>query len=178
MFTRGRKDSTRFLFDAYATAVFRLVPDAETFIGLLGPIGERVKSKLSVIDQHEAELCRLQWVKLAWERAKPTVIGRARMRLQALWRSRPAKSASPFRKADRRNLEPSTSAPKTVDVASMPNAARKNRGEDTIDQAGGTAGILDAASKQAPEWEDVEISFIGDHDAEVRLPNTQPRKVS
>jgi hypothetical protein len=87
MYKQGKRDATRFLFDAYATSVFRLVPDAETFILLLGAIGERVNTRLNdVSDQHEAELCRLKWVKLAWERAKPTAIRSVWRRLGSRWR--------------------------------------------------------------------------------------------
>ena len=171
LYKKGKRDATRFLFDAYATSVFRLVPDAETFILLLGAIGERVNTKLNdVSDQHEAELCRLEWVKLAWERAKPNAIQSAWMRLQALWRPRRLKSTSRSREADPRNPEPSATAPKTVDVTPVPNAAATTNddGQGMIDQADGSARVVTATAVPEPERVDDAARGATAADAEAR----------
>jgi hypothetical protein len=55
-YKQGKKEATRFLFDAYAATVFDQVSDAETFIAFLGDIGDRV-------------LATLEWEKRAWNRA-------------------------------------------------------------------------------------------------------------
>ena len=68
-YKQGKRDATRLLFDAYAAIVFPRVPNAEAFIAALGEVAAQVRTKLDVIDTHEAELCRLAWVKKAWERA-------------------------------------------------------------------------------------------------------------
>lgn len=86
MYKKGKREATRFLFDAYATTVFPLVSNAEAFIALLDAINARVEAKLSVIDGHEAELCMLEWVRRAWEREKPTIIQRDWRRLRAFWK--------------------------------------------------------------------------------------------
>jgi hypothetical protein len=38
--------------------------------------------------------------------------------------------------------------------------------------------VCDAAPKKTLEWEDIEFSFIGDHDAEARIADTRARKVN
>jgi hypothetical protein len=77
MFKRGRKEATILLFDAYAETAFRFVGDAEAFIALLGqPICKRVRATLDVLDDHEAELRKLEWTRRAWKRKKPTLLGR------------------------------------------------------------------------------------------------------
>jgi hypothetical protein len=81
-YRKGKRDATRLLFDGYAEIVFPRVSDADAFIDALNEIGMRVKNKLGVVDGDEAELCKLEWEKKAWERAQPTAIGRAWRSLQ------------------------------------------------------------------------------------------------
>jgi len=104
LYKDGKRKATRILFDAYAEIAIRQIRDPESFIELVGAIQENVaatltfpcsepaQAKVTVIDKYEAELCRLAWVKTAWERAsipasntrptlpKPGVI-------QIVWRS-------------------------------------------------------------------------------------------
>ena len=141
MFNKGRKDATRFLFDAYATTVFRLVPDAETFVSLLGPIRVRVKAKLSVIDQHEAELCRLEWAKLAWEREKPIAIRKAWRRWRAFWiRSAPLRGDR-RPESDPKIIEQAGATAPTVEESTpgVPTAAGSGDDEPPAHNAGKAA---------------------------------------
>ena len=69
---RGKREATRLLFDSYAATVFSHVLDPDSFIALLPAIRERVGTVLldRGIDGNEAELCKLEWVKRAWERER------------------------------------------------------------------------------------------------------------
>jgi hypothetical protein len=67
----GKTHSTRLLFDAYAEMAFDLVLEPVAFIALLGPIRARVRTTLTVIDEHEASLRGLDWERRAWQRPQP-----------------------------------------------------------------------------------------------------------
>jgi hypothetical protein len=91
LYKDGKRKATRILFDAYAEVAIRQTRDPEAFIELLGAIQERVaatmtfpgpeptQEEVTLIDKYEAELCRLAWVKTAWERATPSAF-------QIFWR--------------------------------------------------------------------------------------------
>jgi hypothetical protein len=72
----GKKNATRLLFDGYAEIVFSELLDPESFIAALIPIRTQVETTLPVIDAHQADLCRLEWTKLAWDRGAPNALRR------------------------------------------------------------------------------------------------------
>lgn len=44
--------------------------------------------------------------------------------------------------------------------------------------AASDCSVGETAPKKAPDWEDIEVSFIGDHDAEIRVADAESRKVN
>jgi hypothetical protein len=165
MFKVGRREATRFLFDAYAETAFRLVSDAEAFITLLGrPICERVRATLDVLDDREAELRKLEWTRLAWKREKPSAIRRACERLRDLWRPKAPHGADRVDRdsrgqalahataGDSPNFQSAIgSAPKVEPVPPAQEVPVATGGKGTIDQAGGTALVVTTIVEPEPE---------------------------
>jgi len=166
LFTDGKRKATRILFDAYAETVFRRVRDPEDFIVLLGAIEEKVATKLTfpcseppgaeltLIDWHEAELCRLAWVRTAWERAKPTAI-------RVLWQRLLTLLSGGASRNGRSIAEPvaaeNTSAPPTV----MPDASPHGASVEPAERAAPAPPTTTANGENGMDPRAVIDAFIG-----------------
>jgi hypothetical protein len=181
MYKTGKRDSTRLLFDAYATIVFYEVVDVESFVAALDPIRARVQTTLSVIDAHEAELCRLEWVKRAWERGTPTALRRAWTKLCALLnprtltrgvRAASANEASPSHGAT--EWAATEDGPYEEPIASIASDTKTETNAELDSGARVQASRLGpslAASLKADlhDWSQVEIRFLSDLRVQVSL---------
>lgn len=148
LYKDGKRKATRILFDAYAEITIRQIRDPEAFIELLRAIQEKVvatmtfpcsapaQAEVTLIDKYEAELCRLAWVKTAWERAsistsnaamtlpKPSLIQIVLRRLRAL--------LSSGRSITQPSAAEKMSASRPATPGSSPHEARVELAESTV----------------------------------------------
>jgi hypothetical protein len=184
MYKSGKRDATRLLFDAYASIVFSEILDAEGFIAALHPIRAQVETTLPVIDAHEAELCRLEWVKHAWDRGTPSTLQRAWRRFLALWK--PLTTASDRALADvpaptgAGGVTPSLveSAPSVhqmvgpIENSTTPTTAIGHDAKNEMDPEIGVGARMQPSRLGVPlvlslktevrDWNEVEIRFLSD----------------